>query len=195
MDVKSFVRNNLSTLTLILLLVAFRWSFADHYRVPSGSMLPTIEIGDHLFTNKMAYDLKVPFTNTTVWSFSEPAQGDVIVFKYPKDESVLFVKRVIALPRQTLRVAGGLVYIDGKLLSENYLPSEIRGFTEGEFEITVPDNMYFVMGDNRLNSSDSRVWGFVPRENIKGRATRVLWNIEFNSLLPRMRLERIANLI
>jgi signal peptidase I len=195
MDVKSFVRNHLSTITLIVLLVAFRWSFADHYRVPSGSMLPTIEIGDHLLTNKMAYDLKVPFTDQVVWTLSEPQQGDVVVFKYPQDESVLFVKRVIALPRQKLSITRGHVFIDGKRLNETYLPSEIQGFTEGEFEITVPDDMYFVMGDNRLNSSDSRVWGFVPRRNIKGKATRVLWNIEFNSLVPRMRLERIANVI
>jgi signal peptidase I len=195
MNVKSFVRNNLSTFTLILILVAFRWSFADHYRVPSGSMLPTIEIGDHLLTNKMAYDLKLPFTSTTLWTFSEPKQGDVMVFKYPKDESLLFVKRVIALPKQTLTVTGGYVYINGKLLAETYLPAEVKGFTEGEFEVTVPDDMYFVMGDNRLNSSDSRVWGFVPRQNIKGKAHRVLWNIEFNSFVPRMRLERIANVI
>lgn len=195
MNVKSFVRNNLSTFTLILILVAFRWSFADHYRVPSGSMLPTIEIGDHLLTNKMAYDLKLPFTSTTLWTFSEPKQGDVMVFKYPQDESVLFVKRVIALPKQRLTITGGFVYIDGKLLAETYLPAEVKGLTEGEFEITVPDDMYFVMGDNRLNSSDSRVWGFVPRQNIKGKAVRVLWNIEFNSPVPRMRLERIAHVI
>ena len=195
MNVKSLIRNNLSTITLIVLLVAFRWSFADHYRVPTGSMLPNIQIGDHLLTNKMAYDFKWPFTNTSVWTFSEPHQGDVIVFKYPKDESVLFVKRVIALPGQRLNITQGHVYVDGKRMAETYLPANLQGFTEGNFEITIPEKMYFVMGDNRLNSSDSRVWGFVPRKNIKGKATHVLWNIEFNSLLPRMRLERVATVI
>ena len=195
MNVKSLIRNNLSTITLIVLLVAFRWSFADHYRVPTGSMLPNIQIGDHLLTNKMAYDFKWPFTNTSVWTFSEPHQGDVIVFKYPKDESVLFVKRVIALPGQRLNITQGHVYVDGKRMAETYLPANLQGFTEGNFEITIPEKMYFVMGDNRLNSSDSRVWGFVPRKNIKGKATHVLWTIEFNSLLPRMRLERVATVI
>lgn len=143
MDVKRFFNKHKSTLALIVGLLAFRWSFADHYRVPSGSMLPTIQIGDHILTNKMAYDFKIPFTELSLAQTGEPKRGDVIVFRYPQDESINFVKRVAGLP-------GDSVLVDQKL-------------------VIVPQDMFYVLGDNHDNSLDSRYWGFVPRKNIKGR--------------------------
>ena len=192
-NVKSFLNRNKSTMAWILVLFAVRWSFADHYRVPTGSMLPTIQLGDHIFTNKMAYDFKIPFTEISLTRTHNPERGEVIVFLFPKDESINFVKRVIGLPGETLKIENNKVYINDQELNESYLPEEVRHFIgQSQPEITIPENMYFVMGDNRRNSLDSRFWGLVPRKNIKGQASRVLWNISFNSIIPDMDLLRIG---
>lgn len=187
MNVKCFLSKNKSTIAWILILFAFRWSFADHYRVPTGSMLPTIQLGDHILTNKMAYDFKIPYTEIRLTKTGEPAHGDVIVFLYPKDESVNFVKRVVGLPGETLKIEDNKIYINNELLNEEYLPEQVKNIIyQHQFEIQIPKDMYFVMGDNRENSLDSRYWGFVPRKNIKGKAFKVLWNISFNEYIPQI---------
>ncbi len=146
MNVKSFLNRHKSTALMIIALLAFRWSFADHYRVPTGSMLPTIQIGDDIFTNKMAYDFRIPFTEWKLARTSDPQRGDIVVFNYPVDET--------------------------------YLPPELKNrIYEHQMKVVIPPDMYFVMGDNRANSLDSRYWGFVPRKNIKGKAQKVLWNV------------------
>ncbi len=193
MNVKSFLIKHKSNLALILALIGFRWSFADHYRVPTGSMLPTIQLGDHLFTNKMAYDFKIPFTEIILAHTGEPNRGDVIVFLYPKDESINFVKRVVGLPGETLKIENNKIVINDIELNEAYLPKSFRQpVYKHLFEIIIPSDMYFVMGDNRQNSLDSRYWGFVPRKNIKGKASNVMWNISFNKIIPHMNLDRIG---
>ncbi len=191
MNVKQFLNKNKSTIAWVLVLFAFRWSFADHYRVPTGSMLPTIQIGDHILTNKMAYDFKLPFTEVSLTKPGEPKRGDVMVFIYPKDESINYVKRVIGLPGETLKIENNRLYINDEEVDENYLPSAARNLIyQHQFEITIPENMYFVMGDNRENSLDSRYWGFVPRKNVKGKAIEVLWNISFNDIVPHIDIMR-----
>lgn len=193
MNVKSFLLKHKSTLMWILALFAFRWSFADHYRVPTGSMLPTIQLGDHVFTNKMAYDFKIPFTEISLTHTGEPKRGDVMVFLFPKDESINFVKRVIGLPGETLKIENNKVYINNAELNETYLPESTRHIIyEHQMEVIIPHDMYFVMGDNRENSLDSRYWGLVPRKNIKGKATGILWNISFSEIIPQMDLKRIG---
>ncbi|MEQ1723936.1 MAG: signal peptidase I [Pseudobdellovibrio sp.] len=193
MNVKSFLLKHKSTLVMILALFTFRWSFADHYRVPTGSMLPTIQFGDHVFTNKMAYDFKIPFTEISLAHTGEPKRGDVMVFLFPKDESVNFVKRVIGLPGETLKIENNKIYINGTELDETYLPEAARHIIyEHQFEVNIPQDMYFVMGDNRENSLDSRYWGLVPRKNVKGKASGVLWNISFNEIIPSVNLTRIG---
>ena len=149
---------------MIGVLFAFRWSFADHYRVPTGSMLPTIQLGDYIFTNKLAYDFKVPFTEYSLLRTGEPQRGEVIVFLFPQDVSINFVKRVVGVPGDSVMV--------------------------NNTEVTVPKDMYYVMGDNRDNSYDSRYWGFVPRKNIKGRAALVLWNVSFENYIPHLDIFR-----
>jgi signal peptidase I len=196
MNVKSFLSKNKSTMAGILILLAFRWSFADQYRVPTGSMLPTIHLGDHILTNKMAYDFKIPFTDIKVARTGELVRGDVIVFLYPKDESINFVKRVIGLPGETLKIENNKIYINNIQLDEKYLPKEMQNIVyDHQFEVKIPADMFFVMGDNRDNSLDSRYWGFVPRKNIKGKALGILWNISFDSFLPSMELSRIGHVI
>lgn len=193
MNVKNFLIKNKVTLAWILVLFAFRWSFADHYRVPTGSMLPTIHLGDHILTNKMAYDFKLPFTEMSLTKTGEPKRGDVMVFIYPNDESINFVKRVIGLPGETLKIESNKLYINNEELNEDYLPIESRtAIYLHQFEVTIPEDMYFVMGDNRENSLDSRYWGFVPRKNVKGKAFKVLWNISFNNIVPHLDIMRVG---
>ncbi len=196
MNVKCFLAKNRSTLSLILILFAFRWSFADHYRVPTGSMLPTIQLGDHILTNKMAYDFKLPFSEISLTKTGEPARGDVMVFIYPKDESINFVKRVIGLPGETIEIRSNCIHINGEPIFENYLTEEARNTVyEKDIRIEIPNDMYFVMGDNRENSLDSRYWGLVPRKNVKGKALGVLWNISFNRNIPEVDLLRTGKLL
>lgn len=198
-----------------------RWSFADHYRVPSGSMLPTIQIGDHLLVNKMAYDLKIPFTDIVVTKTGTPKRGDIIVFKYPKDPSINFVKRLIAVPGDEVEIVNGLVKISGKIsleLPETFKSIMTKLFTlDGSFKykevlgnkkftvqrlpyrlhqhkisFTVPKDRYFFMGDNRDNSADSRVWGFVPRSYLKGQVKNVTFSIAFDGIIPRVNIFRFG---
>ena len=191
MNVKNFLNKHKSTICGVIILFAFRWSFADHYRVPTGSMLPTIQLGDHIFTNKLAYDFKVPFTNLNIFRTSEPQRGDVMVFLYPKNESINYVKRVIGLPGETFKIEDNQIYINGNKLKEHYLTEEAQhAHYQHQIEIKIPQDMYFMMGDNRENSSDSRYWGLVPRKNVKGKALRVLWNISFNEILPTIDIWR-----
>jgi signal peptidase I len=154
-----FRRTLLDTLeTILLSLVLFLAinTVSERIRVESISMQPTLYAGDMVIVNKLAYR----FNNS-------PHRGDVIVFKYPPDpESIPYIKRVVGLPGDQVHIADGKVYINGQLIDEPYLKvSTNRG---GDW--TVPDKQLFVMGDNRNNSRDSRAWGFVPFENIIGRA-------------------------
>lgn len=192
MKIKSFLNKNKSMITWVLILFAFRWSFADHYRVPTESMYPTIKPGDHLFTNKMAYDFKLPFTDVVLVHNDGPKRGEVIVFLYPKDTSINFVKRVVGLPGETVRIVDHQIYINGTALDESYLTPEARASltTEYDGEVVVPKDMYFVMGDNRGNSLDSRYWGFVPRSLIKGRALEVLYNVGLQGWIPVVDIKR-----
>ena len=210
MSVKSFFKKNRSTFVMILILFSVRWSLADQYRVPTGSMEPTVHVGDHIAVNKMAYDLKVPFTNYVLLKTGEPKRGDIVVFKFPVDETQTYVKRLIGLPGDHLVINDGQVSINGQPIeivgsknSESYFEIwkhhevEIkRSFdhrTSGHYEIEVPENMYFFMGDNRDNSYDSRFWGFVPRKNLKGQAHFVLWNVSLNGFMPHSELTRFGH--
>ena len=134
-------------------------------KVPSGSMEPTIETGSRMIGLRLSYIL------------NEPERGDIIIFKYPDDESVYYVKRIIGLPGETVEIKDGFVYIDGQILSEDYLSVT----TEGDFgPYDVPEGCYFVLGDNRNNSHDSRYWTntYVPEENIVGRALFCYWPLD-----------------
>lgn len=211
MKILDFIKKNKSFLVGVLVLLAFRWSFADQYRVPSGSMEPNIHVGDHIGVNKMAYDLKIPFTSTIIHRMSEPQRGDVVVFIWPGDQSSNFVKRLIGVPGDHIRIENGFLTINGHELAKIDLHREeqrqtyfetlgAHEFTVQRFpmwakteslDIDVPADSYFFMGDNRDDSLDSRAWGFVKREAIKGKALGVLWNIRFEDLLPKLDLARV----
>jgi len=184
---------------VIALILAFviRSFVVQAFKIPSGSMLPTLQIGDHLLVNKFIYGVKLPFTQITLLPVSSPEFGDIIVFKFPEDESKDFIKRVIGVPGDTLRIDDKQVYRNGKLLTEPYAQHTSPRIVERSFPmskwpphdfdprardslgpITVPEDAYFVMGDNRDESYDSRFWGFVQEEAILGQAWIIYWSWE-----------------
>ena len=201
-----------------LLLRAF---VVEAFQIPSGSMIPTLEVGDHIFVSKFSYGLSIPFTDVKIMQYGQPERGDVIVFKYPVDKSVDYIKRVVGLPGDTIEVRQGELYVNGQHVprqrvvgpclytdteqnvaqvqaqrrgaalehrpcdkwletlgkKQHEIISEPNGSSRPDFPRTVvqPRNV-FVMGDNRDNSSDSRVWGQVDVDLIKGRALIVWWS-------------------
>ena len=172
----------------VLVLMSARSTLADHYRVPSGSMQPSIEIDDRILVNKAAYGLRVPFTHTYVAHFGGPAIGDVVVLDSPEEDKVL-LKRVVGVPGTRVEVRGGQVQIDGKPQPVEHradgLHEQLGGanhalrLTDGGGPdwgpVTLPEGRYLVMGDNRGDSRDGRFFGLVTRDAILGRAMGVYW--------------------
>lgn len=163
---------NLQILGLALAIsVLIRLLIAEPRYIPSDSMVPTLNIGDRLVVEKVSY------------RFKEPTNGDIIVFEppdilqqqgYSKDQA--FIKRIIGLPGQTLDIKNGRVFIGDRPLEEDYIAELPDYFWQGP--VTIPEDQYFVMGDNRNNSNDSHIWGFLPKENIIGRAVFRFWPFE-----------------
>lgn len=186
--VKETVEAVVIALVLALIIRAF---VIQAFKIPSGSMEDTLLVGDHLIVSKFSYGLQVPkpamirvlgmrlpfFQTSLARTWGEIERGDVVVFRWPGDRSKDYIKRVIALPGETVRVAGRDIYINGKRWDDPYghfKPSRtlLRDF--GPY--TVPEGHVFVMGDNRNNSSDSRVWGPAPIKDIKGKAFMIYWS-------------------
>jgi signal peptidase I len=205
---------------VVALMFTCRIAVADWPKVPSGSMEPTLRVGDYLLVNHLAYGPRLPFTNTAI-EFGQPKRGDVVVFRYPLDVSEFYVKRLIGLPGDVVRFDAGAVSINGApfdvhvvsegtgadvapedrgqwLLDETTAGSsrtiKVNPFVMGRlaptgmgsncivegataWRCTVPPGEYLMMGDNRDNSADSRVWGFLPHEQVYGKAVRVLFNL------------------
>jgi signal peptidase I len=196
-------------LGVALLLRAF---VVEAFQIPSGSMIPTLEVGDHIFVSKFAYAISIPFSNVKIAELGKPKRGDVIVFKYPPDQNIDYIKRVMGLPGETLEVRHNEVFINDRPLAREQLrepcvandgrdfdgdddrhPCEVwlehleskshvthqeplRSTSSDFGPVKIPAGHYFAMGDNRDNSKDSRVWGFVPFELIKGRALVIWWS-------------------
>ena len=167
----------------ILLALFIRTFVVQAFKIPSGSMKPTLQIGDHILVNKFLYGVKLPFIRSTLIPISQPKRGDVIVFVYPVDESKDFIKRVIGLPGETIEITDNNVYINGVLYADEhgyYAGGKGGGSNPGGRNhfgpVTVPENHYFVMGDNREHSYDSRFWGCVLSDSIKGKAFIIYWS-------------------
>jgi len=185
-SMKSF-RDTLEAIVVALLLAfVIRAFVVQAFKIPSGSMLDTLQIGDHLLVSKFAYDVRLPstiFLDTTdgkvIAQTGTPERGDIIVFKFPEDEKKDFIKRVIGLPGETIELREKVVHINGTAIDEpyaihtKYTTQPIRD-DFGPF--TVPEGQYFVMGDNREGSYDSRWWGPVKREKIVGKALIIYWS-------------------
>ena len=208
---KGAFREYAEALAIALLLAFVIRSFVvQAFKIPSGSMLPTLKVGDHLLVNKFLYGLRLPFTDIYVTDFSDPEFQDIIVFRFPENESKDFIKRVIGTPGDTIRIKDNKVYRNGEPIKEPYArPSQTEA--HGSFPmdkwpphsfdprvrnnlgpIEVPENKYFVMGDNRGESYDSRFWGFVEENKILGEAWIIYWSWES---WTNIRWSRIGDLV
>ena len=166
---------------IIALVLAFviRSFVVQAFKIPSGSMLQTLQIGDHLLVNKFLYGLKVPFTHIQIAEFKDPKFQDIIVFEFPEDPSKDFIKRIIGLPGDVIEIKDKQVIRNGEVLIEPYVQhvdSSIMPRRDTMEPVTVPEGKYFVMGDNRDESYDSRFWGFVDRNTIEGKAWIIYWS-------------------
>lgn len=153
------------------------------FKIPSGSMIPTLNIGDHILVSKFIYGIRLPFTDIVLVPIQRPERGDIIVFRFPKDESKDFIKRVIGIPGDSIEVKEKELYLNGVKQEESYINIEesenLLRIIPGRDDfgpVTVPENSYFVMGDNRDHSLDSRFWGFVDFSKIKGSAFLIYWS-------------------
>jgi signal peptidase I len=193
-----------SLFPVLLLVLVFRSFLFEPFKIPSGSMIPTLWIGDFIVVNKYAYGLRLPVLNSKIVETGEPERGDIIVFRFPEDERVNYIKRVIGLPGDTVTYRDKSLYINGEpveqtpdggwegvglnrnppgtspVLRQEYLTEEPHPIVvypsrrnSRTVSVTVPEGHYFVMGDNRDQSLDSRAWGFVPEENLVGKAVRI----------------------
>lgn len=205
---------------VILFVFLLRSFVVEPFRIPSGSMLPTLHAGDFILVNKYEYGLRFPVLNFGITEGADPKRGDIVVFKYPLDKNIDFIKRVIGVPGDEIRYINKQLYVNGKrveatpdgsffdketytdlkqfnenldgvvhkIVENDKVPSMARPvqghnglnqclYNMGDVVCRVPDGHYFMMGDNRDNSADSRFWGFVPKEDIVGRAFYIWLNI------------------
>jgi len=198
-----------SLFPVLLVVLVFRSFLFEPFKIPSGSMIPTLLVGDFIVVNKFSYGVRLPVINKKIFGKGAPQRGDVVVFRYPKDPGVNFIKRAVGLPGDTITYRDKQLYINGEEVEKqnegNFKSSDIKCstpardaalFTENLGEVehnlllhtsrpsrngqwVVPEGHYFMMGDNRDRSNDSRMWGFVPEENLLGRAVGIWLNFDF----------------
>lgn len=216
-SISAFMRGWIgSFLVALLVATSIKSAVADWYVVPTGSMKPTILEGDRIFTNKLAYDLKIPYTTLHLATWNDPQRGDIVVFHSPGDNKRL-VKRVVGIPGDMVAMANNQLYVNGQAMTYRFLqPDDLEGSDPGQIKrhsvyvenltghehqtmitpgqpsirsfrpIKVPEGHYFMMGDNRDNSADSRFFGFIDRGRILGQATTIVISLDiFNHYQPR----------
>ncbi len=206
-----FTEYSKSFFPVLLIVLILRSFIAEPFRIPSGSMLPTLQIGDFILVNKFSYGIRLPIVNAKVIEVGEPKRGDVAVFRYPGNPSDDYIKRVVGLPGDQIAYYNKMLYINGEPMAQTemgvytetvasprggtaVLHTEQLGEIEhqilimsdrlsfrGEGQWVVPPEHYFVLGDNRDNSNDSRFWKFVPEENLVGKAFFIWLNADFQS--------------
>jgi len=199
----SLLQTNKQFIIFILLMSVFRSAVADWYTVPTGSMKPTIQEGDRVVVNKMAYDLRLPFTEVTLASLDTPQRGEIIVFESQAADMRL-IKRVIGLPGDVVAMNDEIIQVNGKTLPYKSSTKDSSIETLGDIvhhinidntasdrlsnfaPVTVPQGHYLVLGDNRRHSADSRVYGFVPHNELRGKATAIAFSVNYeNYYMPR----------
>jgi signal peptidase I len=209
---KSTLREYFESIVIAVILALFIRTFVvQAFKIPTGSMENNLLIGDHLLVNKFVFAPTASAVERAVLPVAPIRRGEVVVFKYPEEPERDFIKRVIGLPGETLEVREKKVYINGSPLDEPYVhflqpPSTTHGESsmhevtsydvrERYGPVTVPDDQYFVMGDNRDNSQDSRYWGFMPRDYVKGRALVIYLSLDNSSgdSLPSMFVNFFTN--
>lgn len=214
---KGKLRENIEALVIAVILALFIRAFVvQAFKIPTGSMLNTLLVGDYILVNKFVYGVKVPFTQKTIIPVKDPKRGEIIVFKYPKDPDKDYIKRVVGIGGDTVEIREKKIYINGAPQEEDFtvhaddqvLPITLecrndplsvsgnrgRGCRDNMAPFKVPENKLFVMGDNRDRSNDSRYWGFVDVSAVKGRAFMIYWSKDKDRVLG-VRWPRLGNMI
>jgi len=220
-----WVEYSKSFFPVILIVFTLRSFLVEPFKIPSGSMIPTLLVGDFILVNKFTYGIRLPIINQKIIDINQPQRGDVMVFRYPKDTSMDYIKRVVGLPGDKITYREKHIYVNGnpvkyqdkgeynyiesglnyaatisytEILGQHnhtvivqpeqntYYPTQVENFPgrenctykQNEFTCTVPQGQYFMMGDNRDRSNDSRYWGFVPDKNVVGKAFMIWWNFD-----------------
>ena len=177
---KSVIRDWIESIIVAFILAMIIRTFViQAFKIPSGSMRSTLLEGDLILVNKFIYGAKIPFIDLNLPALRQPKKGDVIVFIYPDSPKKDFIKRLAGLPGETLEIKNGTVYVNDKPLIDSIFNQRYY-YNRGEFgqegrKIKIPDDNFFVLGDNSASSQDSRYWGFVPRKNILGKALVIYW--------------------
>lgn len=168
-----------SLIIAAILAIIIRIFLVEPFKIPTGSMRDTLLEGDIILVNKLTFGARIPFVNLRTPAITEPKRGDVIVFIYPEDPKMNFIKRLIAVGGQTVEIKKGSIYVDGLAVLEPTFNQRyyynMGNFGQEGQKIKVPKNSYFVLGDNSASSKDSRYWGFVPKKNILGKALLIYW--------------------
>lgn len=199
---KSVVREYAEAIIIAILIALFIRTFVvQAFKIPSGSMKPTLLIGDHLLVNKFAYGIKIPFIRKTLISIDDPQRGDIVVFIYPVDRSKDFIKRVVGVAGDTIEIRDKKIYLNGVPYNDGHgvytdrilFPASVQP-RDNFGPVTVPAGQIFVMGDNRDQSYDSRFWGFVDLKDTLGKAFIIYWSWDTNNKDVRWsRMGRILN--
>jgi signal peptidase I len=186
--------------TALILALFIRAYFIQAFKIPSGSMIPTLVVGDHILVNKFIYGTKLPFSDKRFLVIRKPARGDIIVFKYPEDPSRDFIKRVIAVEGDVIESRDKIIRVNGKAVEEPFVQHTDNSLKPQGMDprdnfgpIMVPEGKYFMMGDNRDQSYDSRYWGFVDIKQIRGEALVIYWSWDSKAHWPRLgRIGRVV---
>jgi len=200
-DIKSKFREYAEAIVMAVLIAFFIRTFIiQAFKIPSGSMKPTLQIGDHILVTKFIYGIKIPIIRKTLASISEPKRGDMVVFIYPEDRSKDFVKRVIGIGGDNIEIRNKKIYLNGLPYKDNYGAYTDDMIIPGVAQprdnfgpVTVPPGSVFVMGDNRDQSYDSRFWGFVDLRDVLGKAFIIYWS--WNNDEHNVRWSRLGNLL
>ncbi len=201
MDVKSKLREYVEAIVIAVVIAFFIRTFIiQAFKIPSGSMKPTLQIGDHLLVTKFIYGIKIPIIRKTLIPISDPKRGDIVVFIYPEDRSKDFVKRVIGTSGDTIEIKDKKIYLNGFPYKDNYgvytddmiIPGAAQP-RDNFGPVTVPPGNIFVMGDNRDQSYDSRFWGFVDQRDVLGKAFIIYWS--WNTEDTNVRWNRLGRLL
>jgi len=201
MDVKSKVREYVEAIVIAVVIAFFIRTFIiQAFKIPSGSMKPTLQIGDHLLVTKFIYGVKIPIIRKTLIPISDPKRGDIVVFIYPEDRSKDFVKRVIGVAGDTIEIKDKKIFLNSMSYKDNFGVYSDDMIIPGAAQprdnfgpVTVPPGHIFVMGDNRDQSYDSRFWGFVDQRDVLGKAFIIYWS--WNNDDISVRWSRIGRLL
>lgn len=182
--IKEYIRRNWrewaeAIVTALILALVIRTFALQAFKIPTGSMEKTLFPGDRILVNKLKYGPQIPWTHFRLPGYGKLERGDVIVFKYPEDPQKDFIKRLIALPGETVIIREGAIYINGVKIEDRKILNQYY-YNHGEYgvkgqAVLVPQGYYFVLGDNSANSKDSRFWGFVPEYDLIGKAEVIYW--------------------